>query len=110
MRCTACDKRGTMRFRKMFVLKTKQGKEVMENTCFYVVCRNCGKVRKDINGTWYDVGESEWTMVNSDAIKLEKGIWQEVGKDEWAMINSSVFGIQIEDKTKEPPPRKVKKR
>ena len=108
MRCTACGKRGTMRFRKMFVLRTKQSKKVLENTCFYVVCRNCGNVRKDINGTWYDVGEVEWALVNSGTVEMEKCIWQEVGEDEWAMINNGVFGIQIEDKTKGSQPKRLK--
>ena len=108
MRCTACGKRGTTRFRKLFVLKTKQDKEVMENTCFYAVCRNCGNVRKDINGTWYDVGEGEWARVNSGTIEMEKCIWQEVGESERAMINNDIFGIQIGDKPDEQPPKRLK--
>ena len=85
MRCTACGKRGTIRFEKTTSTKTEQNTEVLNNSCFCSICRNCGNVRVRISGTWYDVR-----------------------KDGLVLVNGGILENQIGDKTKEHPHKRVK--
>ncbi len=66
--CPACGKRGTLESKKRAVLKTRLRGRELSDSWLYFVCRNCGKIRKDMNGTWHDVGPEEWEMVKSNAV------------------------------------------
>ena len=66
--CPACGKRGTFENKKKAILKTTlDGRETRE-TWLDFVCRHCGKVRKNMSGTWDDVGEEEWKIAQNNGL------------------------------------------
>jgi phage terminase large subunit GpA-like protein len=70
--CPACGKRGTLESKKKATLKTKLDGRKLNDTWLYFVCRHCGKIRKNMHGTWQDVEAKEWEMVmNSDVLIVQ---------------------------------------
>lgn len=66
--CPECGKRGTFQNTKKVILKTTlRGKELTDSW-LYFVCSNCGKVQKDMDGTWHDVNAEEWEMVKNRSL------------------------------------------
>lgn len=66
--CPACGKRGTLKSKRRAVLKTNVDGHELTETWLYYVCRHCGNVRKNMQGTWQDVDDEEWKMAMSDEV------------------------------------------
>ena len=68
IRCPTCGKRGTLKNKRRAVLKANVDGHELTETWLYYACRHCGNVRKNMQGTWYDVDHEEWAMVMSDEV------------------------------------------
>lgn len=50
------------------MLNTTINGRKINSTWLYFVCRNCGCVRKQMDGEWCDVDEEEWKMAQSNEV------------------------------------------
>ena len=66
--CPACKKRGTLENGKKLTLKSELNGRELNETWLYFVCRHCGNIRKEANGTWHEVGVKEWEMIKNNPI------------------------------------------